>query len=221
MVDASGEQMGSLSQRFERISPPSYRLRPLLFMIYLVRHSLWTAALWQGILGRDQNRPARCCATPCAERKFALLNRRLRSFFDRTELRERAANLISRVSHLLSRSPTRQYIHLRCFLSPFFLPFTNDSLIYYRDCRFYRIPADLNYHSPVSKIFIFQSAINRFYLWKHYSRFQVRVSTSAHAVQLLNRILREFSSRTAYIVLLTQRYSTRFHSTSFQQTSTD
>lgn len=38
MEDTNGEQTGSLNVASE--SPPSYRLRLLLFMIYLVRHSM-------------------------------------------------------------------------------------------------------------------------------------------------------------------------------------
>lgn len=52
-------------------------------------------------LCRDQNRPV---VAQRAERKFALLNRRLGSSFDPSR-GSRAANLISRVSHLLSGSP--------------------------------------------------------------------------------------------------------------------
>jgi len=122
MVDASGEQTGSLSGSRERTKRANLRLRIVLDHCCLWSISLdilWTTLYDRGIPGRDQNRPTRCCATRCTGRKFALLNRRLRSFFDRTEVRERAVNLISQVSHLLSGSPTRWYIHLRCFLSLF------------------------------------------------------------------------------------------------------
>lgn len=127
MVDASpGEQRGlslSLSVRFARANPRlRIVFRPLLFMIYLVRHSMNRGSMTGNTWPRSKPAAQRRCATAVVVQNasFALLNRRLRSFFDRTETRERAANLISRVSHLLSGSPTHRYIHLRCFLSPFF-----------------------------------------------------------------------------------------------------
>lgn len=82
MAVASGEQNG-LSERPERAneSPPSYRLRPLLLMIYLVRRSMKRGSMTRNTWPRSRPAAARCTTT---ERKFALLNRRLRSFFDRT-----------------------------------------------------------------------------------------------------------------------------------------